>query len=69
MSCLRWEIFAIIPPRLTSIAFNYAQPFLIAAAIKYLETSVNNRNIDHAYGLIGATALIYLGIAVRRGHY
>lgn len=50
-------------PRTFLIGCNFAQPFLIGAAIGYLE---DERSVDknHGYGLIGATLLIYLGIAV-----
>jgi len=44
-------------------AFTYAQTFLITAAIKFLETPAGRRNRNHAYGLMGAVALIYFGIA------
>jgi ATP-binding cassette subfamily C (CFTR/MRP) protein 1 len=53
-----------ILPRLALIGFTYAQPFLITAALNFLSMPASKRNVDHAYGLICATALIYLGIAV-----
>jgi ATP-binding cassette subfamily C (CFTR/MRP) protein 1 len=46
------------------IAFKFSQTFLITAAISYLETPIKQRNQNHAYGLIGATAFIYIGKSV-----
>jgi hypothetical protein len=43
-------------PRLAVTGFTYSQTFLISAAVTYLETPRQLRNINHAYGLIGATA-------------
>jgi ATP-binding cassette subfamily C (CFTR/MRP) protein 1 len=62
--CFRWQVLRTMPPRLTITGFTYSQTFLINAAIAYLETPAPLRNVNHAYGLIGATALIYVGIAV-----
>jgi ATP-binding cassette subfamily C (CFTR/MRP) protein 1 len=53
-------------PRLCLIGFNFAQPFLITAALNLVSEPVNPSTRNEGYGLIGATALIYLGIAV--GH-
>ena len=53
----------MIFPRLCLVAFNYAQPFLISSAILYVSQSSPNKN--DGYGLIAATGLVYLGIAVR----
>ena len=63
-SALRWPFLAVVFPRLCLVGFNYAQPFLIQRAIGLLEETVNVAAIDYGRGLIGATALIYLGIAV-----
>jgi hypothetical protein len=64
IACFKWEALRTIPPRLGITGFTYAQTFLITAAINYLELPAGLRNKNHAYGLIGATALIYCGIAV-----
>jgi ATP-binding cassette subfamily C (CFTR/MRP) protein 1 len=55
----------IVFPRVCLIGFNYAQPFLISSAIDYISQPTGDRNTG--YGLIAATALIYLGIAVSAG--
>ena len=59
---LRWPILASFFPRLCLIGFNYAQPFLISRAITFVGQNDGTKN--DGYGLIGATGLIYLGIAV-----
>ena len=61
---LRWKLATIIFPRLCLIGFNYAQPFLISSAISYISQPIRDKN--DGYGLIAATGLIYLGIAVSK---
>jgi ATP-binding cassette, subfamily C (CFTR/MRP), member 1 len=51
-------------PRLCLVGFNYAQPFLISSAIAFVSQPIKDQNKNDGYGLIGATGLIYLGIAV-----
>jgi len=46
------------------MGFYYAQPFLIKAAIGYIQIPVEERPENHGYGLVGATVIIYLGISV-----
>jgi hypothetical protein len=64
MSCLKWPLLTIIFPRLCLIGFNYAQPFLISRAISYIGQPSEPEDKNYGYGLIAATGLIYLGIAV-----
>ncbi|OTA07898.1 hypothetical protein A9Z42_0088200 [Trichoderma parareesei] len=54
-------------PRLCMTAFTFAQPFLVNTTIKYV--GEKNANVYHGKGLIGAWALVYLGIAVSRSLY
>lgn len=49
-------------PRAAMAVFQFCQSFLINALLSYLEDPNTSRNVG--YGLIGATVLIYLGIAV-----
>ncbi|THW33635.1 putative multidrug resistance protein [Aureobasidium pullulans] len=70
MSCLAWPILMPAIPRLVMIGFNYSQPFLVTRLIDLLsqdKASPDDRNIG--YGLIGATAIIYIGIAISTGRY
>jgi ATP-binding cassette subfamily C (CFTR/MRP) protein 1 len=69
ISALKWELLRTFIPRAAIIAFSYAQTFLITAAIHYLDTPWDQRNRNHAYGLIGASALIYIGRAVSKFYY
>jgi ATP-binding cassette, subfamily C (CFTR/MRP), member 1 len=45
-------------------AFNFSQPFLAASLIQYLDDEQPSKN--NGYGLIGASFLVYTGIAVRK---
>ena len=58
------NLLIAIFPRLCLTGFKFAQPFLIHRVISFVEQESSPRNQNTAYGLIGATALIYLGIAV-----
>ncbi|KAF2434238.1 P-loop containing nucleoside triphosphate hydrolase protein [Tothia fuscella] len=69
LSCLRHEIFLTVLPRLAMIGFSYSQSFLIPAAINYLNTPTEQRNRNHAYGLIGAAGLIYVGETLATAQY
>jgi len=63
-SAMKYPLLAPMPARLAFIGFSYSQPFLITAAINYVQTPATGRNRNHGYGLIGAAGLVYLGIAV-----
>ncbi|KAI1152199.1 putative ATP-binding cassette transporter [Nemania diffusa] len=62
--------YALTPvlPRLGLSAFTFAQPFLASSLIAFLD---ENRNLpeNDGYGLIGASFLVYTGIAVCTGWY
>jgi uncharacterized membrane protein YdbT with pleckstrin-like domain len=49
-------------PRIFLIGFTFSQPFLIAAVLNWLDNSHSTSKVG--YGLIGATILIYLGMAL-----
>ncbi|KAE8340830.1 hypothetical protein BDV24DRAFT_151712 [Aspergillus arachidicola] len=51
-----------ILPRLFLIGFTFSQPFLITSILNWLDNSHSASN--HGYGLIGATFVIYLGMAL-----
>ena len=61
---LRWPMVATIIPRVLLCAFNVSQPLLIETATKYLGSPGKRSDNNTAYGLIGVTAIIYIGIAV-----
>lgn len=69
----RWTCAIAVLPRLCLAALRFAQPFLIQRIIDFVgEPSTKDTN-SIAGGLIGATALVYIGMAVRylslRGFY
>lgn len=68
VSALAYPLLIPVPARLVFMAFNYAQPFLIMQATNYVQQPESdgdsNNRVNNGYGLIGAAALIYLGIAV-----
>ena len=58
------ELAAAFFPRLALMGLSLAQPYLVNAAILYI-TFHETRPLNYGYGLIGAYAITYLGIAVR----
>lgn len=58
-----------VGPRIALIGFTFCQPFLINSVLSYLEGPAGIRENNVGYGLIGATALIYLGIALSEAFY
>ncbi|KAJ5435683.1 ABC transporter integral membrane type 1 [Penicillium cf. griseofulvum] len=67
--CFWWEFLAVAFPRLCMIGFNFAQPFMITAVLVYIEDPITPESWNRGYGLIGATFLIYLGLALSNVHY
>ncbi|OJJ66207.1 hypothetical protein ASPBRDRAFT_49106 [Aspergillus brasiliensis CBS 101740] len=66
---LRWAVLRTIFPRLCLIGFSYAQTFFIQRALEHLQRPNTELIRNEGYGLIGAAALIYGGIAVSTVHY
>lgn len=62
MKALAAPILLPVIPRAAMAVFQFCQSFLINALLSYLEEPSPSKNVG--YGLIGATILIYLGIAV-----
>lgn len=60
------QFFAAVVPRLCFTGFLFAQPFLINRIIIFVGTPTDERSNSVAGGLIGATILVYVGIAVRQ---
>ncbi|KAJ0159330.1 Canalicular multispecific organic anion transporter 1 [Colletotrichum tanaceti] len=54
-------VLSAIIPRLCQSAFNFSQPLLIARIVTFAQDANDDRNIG--YGLIGATAIVYTGLA------
>ncbi|KAG9724755.1 putative ABC transporter, partial [Aureobasidium melanogenum] len=71
-ACFRavWtDVTAMIPMRLALIGFTFAQPFLFTRAIDYLSQENHDPDNSIGYGLIGATFIIYTGIAISNALY
>ncbi|QPC67746.1 hypothetical protein HYE67_009977 [Fusarium culmorum] len=58
----KWKFAAGILPRLLHSGFNFAQPFLIQSVITFVGRK--EMSVKISSGLIGATVLIYLGLAI-----
>ncbi|KZF23306.1 multidrug resistance-associated protein [Xylona heveae TC161] len=68
VKCLRWEIAGIVFPRLCLVGFSIAQPFLVKNVVTVLEQT-GTHSLDMGYGLIGATAIVFIGVAVSTASY
>ena len=66
---LKCQLLTPILPRLALIGFTFSQPFLINSILNWLETPFHATSANKGYGLIGASALIYTGIAVSTSWY
>ncbi|KAH9220185.1 hypothetical protein DL95DRAFT_433377 [Leptodontidium sp. 2 PMI_412] len=58
-----------VGPRIALGAFQFCQPLLLNSLLRYLQTPPENSSRNNGYGLIGATALIYTGIATSGAIY
>ncbi len=58
-----------VGPRIALGAFQFCQPFLIQTLLEYLQKPADQTSKNVGYGLIGATILIYLGIAASGALY
>ncbi|KAK2038982.1 ABC transporter [Colletotrichum somersetense] len=63
------QVMAAFIPKLCQIAFTYTQPFLIERGIGLAAQPQGGSANNTGYGLIGAYALVYTGIAVSTGQY
>ena len=66
---LKWPFLTPVLPRIASGAFAFCQPFLINTIVSYVQKGHDERRREFGYGLIGATALIYTGLAASNGLY
>jgi len=58
----------VVFPTLCNTAFNFCQPFLISSLLSLISQPDDGLSASKGYGLIGATALIYLGRAISSLH-
>jgi ATP-binding cassette subfamily C (CFTR/MRP) protein 1 len=63
-SAFQTTFWAAVIPRLCFTGFSFAQPFLINTIVDVVGASSPENSKGVVGGLIGATALVYLGLAV-----
>lgn len=66
---LKWPIMMVVLPRSILIGLTICQPILLNRLLDYLTESSEPKEKDIGYGLIGAYALVYFGIAISTGFY
>ncbi|KAM0193807.1 hypothetical protein ACHAPI_007462 [Fusarium lateritium] len=66
MKTLMGPLLLPVLPRIAVIGFTFCQPFLIKTILTYLESPSEPK---HGYGLIGATVVVYAGIAISNALY
>jgi ATP-binding cassette subfamily C (CFTR/MRP) protein 1 len=64
LKTFRWQILSGVFPRLCMTAFNFTQPFLMNTLLNWLDKEDLGGPKNNGYGLIGAYAIVFLGIAV-----
>ena len=64
LASMKGACFAPVVPRLFLILFTYSQPLLLQRMVDYL-TGAGNQSKQLGWALVGAYAIVYLGIAVR----
>ncbi|KAF8849622.1 putative multidrug resistance protein MDR [Acephala macrosclerotiorum] len=69
LSAFKVAFIAPIFPRLCLAGLSFAQPFLVNRVIDFVGQTSNDESSGIAGGLIGATALVYMGIAISRCLY
>ncbi|KAJ6443435.1 Cyclic peptide transporter [Purpureocillium lavendulum] len=69
-SAFKTTFWSAVLPRLCFTGFTFAQPFLINTIIDFIGSpAAEHAQRGAVAGLIGATALVYFGIAFSRCHY
>ncbi|KAI0147838.1 ABC multidrug transporter [Xylariaceae sp. FL1272] len=58
-----------ILPRIALIGFTLSQPFLIDGLVQHLSEPISQQSSNISHGLIGASVLIYSGIAISTAFY
>ncbi|KAJ5933154.1 hypothetical protein N7516_007643 [Penicillium verrucosum] len=64
---LKVPLLLPIPPRLALLCFTFCQPLFLERLLDYLSKTELDANVG--YGFIGASLLIYLGLAISTGFY
>ena len=64
---LKWQLLAVVVPRLCLLGFTISQPLVLNRFLSFLQDPTQSNNIG--YGLIAAYGLVYLGIALSSSFY
>ncbi|KAL3426779.1 hypothetical protein PVAG01_00288 [Phlyctema vagabunda] len=67
MKQFRWQMINPIIPRLFLVCFTFCQPLLLNRYLKFLQNPAEDKSTG--YGLLGAYAVVYFGIAISTGFY
>jgi ATP-binding cassette subfamily C (CFTR/MRP) protein 1 len=65
-SLFRGPVLVSVLPRLSLIAFSFCQAFLLKRLLGFLTSTTERQDARIGIGLVGAYAITYLGIAVRK---
>ncbi|KAF2808068.1 P-loop containing nucleoside triphosphate hydrolase protein [Mytilinidion resinicola] len=66
---LRWPLILPVFPRLALLGFTLCQPLLVGRLLDFLHKSDHQKSINIGYGLVGAYAVVYFGMAVSNSLY
>ncbi|KAK1544257.1 hypothetical protein CPAR01_04890 [Colletotrichum paranaense] len=64
---LRWQLLAVVLPRLFLLGFTICQPLILNRFLDFLQNPSETAN--YGYGLVGAYGLVYLGISISSSFY
>ncbi|KAH8672363.1 P-loop containing nucleoside triphosphate hydrolase protein [Ilyonectria robusta] len=65
----KWEILAGVLPRVAYTGFSFSQPFLVERVLTFTEEPRDPSTRSTAYGLIGAYAIVYIGLSLSYAVY
>ncbi|KAH8736482.1 P-loop containing nucleoside triphosphate hydrolase protein [Ilyonectria robusta] len=69
MRTLTFPLLLPIAPRLVELGFKFCQPFFINSLLSFLSRDEDSNSSNFGYGLIGASILIYGGMALSMAVY
>lgn len=69
LQAFKLDVAFLVVPRTMMLALSYTQPFLFQAIIAQLNQPSGDRDRNIGYGLIAATGLLYLCLAISKTYY
>lgn len=66
---LLWPFLASAIPRLILMGFRYSQPFLLHRTVEFVQEQASRETRSIGWGLVGAYAIVYVGLAVFTAAY